>query len=152
MRYVRAALTVLLIIGTVLTYIRSSISIFDVFPTINDFSSRLGYQPVFIPEPKTIADVSDLWRGPGFNCHDKRAPLGLTEKTICDSDKLRLLDLENTKAYYRACGEHDKALQRDEGTWWQTTRDAGCKDDAACIEAAYRARIDVLKGKAREEC
>jgi len=151
-KYVRAALTVLLIIGTVLTWIRSSVSLYDVFPTLNDFGSRLGYSPLFIPEPRTLADVSNLWRGPSYNCHDKHAPLGVTEKVICDSDKLRLLDLANAKAFYAACGEHDRDLRKDEAGWLAKSRDEACKEDAACIEAAYTARIALLKSKKKDDC
>jgi uncharacterized protein len=74
------------------------------------------------------------------------------EKTICNNDRLSVLDLELAVAYARVLkvvsGKDERAVTVEQNKWW-AARNA-CqkdKDPVDCLAGRYEARIAELKGR-----
>ncbi|MFP5441199.1 MAG: lysozyme inhibitor LprI family protein [Gammaproteobacteria bacterium] len=83
---------------------------------------------------------------PSFDCGKASTP---AEQTICSDAELAALDVELSGLYrnLRESYPDPAALKSEQVAWVRNDRD-GCAD-AACMKAAYRARIDDLAAAAQ---
>ena len=86
---------------------------------------------------------------PSFLCSKAKS---WTEKTVCASDRLSMLDLDLALARARMLdalpGDAGKKFVAEHGTWWANL--AQCRKDAdanGCLEGRYEARIAEIKGR-----
>ena len=96
-----------------------------------------------------LSKIANHFVGPSFNCHEARTKI---EKLICDSEVLRIDDLELARAYelfHAKQGVLAVADQRD----WIKRRNSSCKDanlSGDCMAEIMRTRIRYLHNRNSE--
>ena len=77
-----------------------------------------------------------------FDC--KKAS-SLSEKTICGSDELKVLDSKLAEVYKEKLAKSEGAqiLRNEQREWLK--KSGSCGGDAACLKTAYDSRLNILR-------
>jgi len=117
------------------------------FPPYQVAAYAAGAQEVEIPLRLLAGLMRENWRTPvaSFDCAKAGSK---TEKAICSDIALARLDRALSDAYSQALSwasdDAEKTKIRDAQRAWIGERDA-CGGDAACLAAAYKARLEALQ-------
>lgn len=97
-------------------------------------------QPITKPHESDLPD-----QGPSFNCIKATYK---SEKIVCSSKELAILDLALANAYRDALAQvnaqNKPGLRNSQNYWIRVTRER-CEVDIACLRSVYEQRINELK-------
>lgn len=111
----------------------------------NDLSFYLNRNPRFTNAERSLGVVGlakavDEFVGPSYSCAKARAS---TEKAICGSDVLRILDFQIARAFSALRAKAGSSLVEEQRLWLQL-RDQNCGADVDCLAEKMRTHLRYL--------